>query len=49
MFGFTEELEVVKKRAVKVWTQAGVSGSLGSANLVFRMNLQENCLRKENS
>ena len=33
----------------KVWTEAGISGSLGLANLVFRINLQENCLGKEKS
>jgi hypothetical protein len=35
--------------AVKVWTEAGISSSLGSTNLIFRINLQENCLGKEKS
>jgi len=33
--------------AVKVWTGARISGSLGPANLVFRINLQESRLGKE--
>jgi hypothetical protein len=35
--------------AVKVWTQAGISSSLGPANLAFCINLQENRLGKEKS
>jgi len=33
--------------AVKVWTEAGISSSLGPTNLVFRINPQKSCLRKE--
>jgi hypothetical protein len=49
MFGFTEELEVVKMRPVKVCTKTGILSSWGSKNLVFRQKLQRNCLRKGNS
>jgi hypothetical protein len=34
--------------AVKVWTEAGISGSLVPTNLVFRVDLQESCLKKRN-
>ena len=36
-------------RLIKVWTQAETSSSLGPANLVFCINLQENRLGKEKS
>jgi hypothetical protein len=35
--------------AVKVWTEAGISSSLGSTNLVSCINLEENRLGKEKS
>ena len=44
-----EKPDLVNTIAVKVWTEAGISSSLGPANLVFRINLQENCLGKEKS
>ena len=44
-----EKTDLMNTIAVKVWTEAGISGSLGPANLVFRINLQENCLEKEKS
>ena len=49
MTRIAEKLEFVKARAVKVWTQAEISSSLGPANLVFCINLQENRLGKEKS
>jgi len=44
-----EKPELMNARAVKVWTEAGISSSLGPTNLVFRINLQESCLRKGKS
>ena len=44
-----EKLDLMNSIAVKVWTQAGLSSSLGPANLVFCINLQENRLGKEKS
>ena len=35
--------------AVKVWAEAGISGSLGAANLVFRINPQESQLKNKRS
>jgi len=43
------KLEFMNAKAVKVWTQAEISSSLGPANLVFCINLQENRLGKEKS
>jgi hypothetical protein len=44
-----EKPDLMKTIAVKVWTEAGISGTLGTANRVFRINLQENCFGKETS
>ncbi len=43
-----EKPDLMNTIAVEVWIDAGISSSLGSANLVFRINLQESCLQKEN-
>ena len=42
-----ENPDLINTIAVKVWTEAGISGSLEPANLVIRINLQENCLGNE--
>jgi len=47
MTRIAEKLDLMNTIAVKVWTQAGISSSLGSAYLVFCINLQENRLGKE--
>jgi len=47
MIRIAEKPDLMNTIAVKVWTEAGISGSLGPANLVFRVNLQENCPEKE--
>ena len=44
-----EKPDLVNTITIKVWTQTGTSSSLGSANLVFCINLQENRLGKEKS
>jgi hypothetical protein len=44
-----EKPDLINTIAVKVWTQAGISSSLGLANLIFCINLQENRLGKEKS
>jgi hypothetical protein len=44
-----EKPELMNARAVKVWTEAGISSSQGPANLVFCITLQENRLGKEKS
>ena len=49
MIKIAEKPDLMNSIAVKVWTQAGLSSSLGSANLVFCINLQENRLGKEKS
>jgi hypothetical protein len=49
MLTIAEKLDLMNSIAVKVWTQAGISGSLEPADLVFCKNLQENRLRKEKS
>jgi hypothetical protein len=49
MIRIAEKSELMNARAVKVWTQAGISSSLGPANLVFCINLEENRLGKEKS
>jgi len=47
MIRIAEKLGFIRPRAVEVWTEAGISSSLGATNLVFRMNPQENRLGKE--
>ncbi len=47
MLTIAEKLDLMNSIAVKVWTQAGISSSLGPANLVFCINLQENRLGKK--
>jgi hypothetical protein len=42
-----EKPDLINTIAVKVWAEAGISSSLGPANLAFHINLQENCLGKE--
>ena len=42
-----EKPDLINTIAAKVWTQAGISSSLVSANLIFCINLQENRLGKE--
>ena len=49
MLTIAEKPDLVNTITIKVWTQTGTSSSLGSANLVFCINLQENRLGKENS
>jgi len=49
MFGFTEKLEVVKMRAVKVCTKTGILSSLASKNLLFCQKIQRNVLSKGKS
>ncbi len=44
MLTIAEKLGFMKAGTVKVWTEAGISSSLESTNLVFRINLQENGL-----
>ena len=44
-----EKPDLMNTIAVKVWTQAGISSSLGPANLVFCINMQDNSLGKEES
>jgi hypothetical protein len=39
-----EKPDLINTIAVKVWTEAEISSSLGPTNLVFRINLQENRL-----
>ena len=41
-----EKLEFMTGRVVKVLTKTVTGESLEHKNLVFRINLQENCLRK---
>jgi hypothetical protein len=41
-----EKPDLINTIAVKVWTEAGISSSLGSTNLVFRINPQESCQKK---
>ena len=43
-----EKPDLMNTIAVKVWTEAGISGSLGPANLVRRINLQETASEKKN-
>ena len=45
MFGFTEKLEVVKMRAVKVCTKTGILSSKGSKNLVLPHDIGKALLR----
>jgi hypothetical protein len=49
MLTLAEKPDLMKTIAVKVWTQAGISSSLGPAKLVFCINLQENRIGKEKS
>ena len=49
MLTIAEKPELTNTTAVKVWAEAGISSSMGPANLVFCINLQENCLKKEKS
>jgi len=49
MLIIAEKPDLMNTIAVKVWTQAGISSSLGPANLVFCINLLENHLGKEKS
>jgi hypothetical protein len=49
MLTIVEKLDLMNTIAVKVWTQVGISSNLEPANLVFRINLQENSLGKEKS
>ena len=49
MLTIAEKPELTNTIAVKVWTQIGISSNLGLANLLFCINLQENCLKKEKS
>ena len=44
----TEKPDLMNTIAVKVWTQVGISSTLEPANLVFRINLQENTSEKRN-
>jgi len=46
MLTIAEIPDLMNTIAVKVWAQAGISSSLGPANLVFYINLQENRLGK---
>jgi len=39
MMRIAEKPDLMNTVAVKVWTQAWISSSLGPANLVFRINL----------
>ncbi len=50
MIRIAEKPDLINAIAVKVWTQAGISSSLGPVNLVFYINprLQENRLGKRN-
>jgi len=41
--------DLINTIADKVQTEAVISSSLGRTNLVFRINPQESCLRKEKS
>jgi hypothetical protein len=49
MLTIAEKPDLMNTIAVKVWTEAGISSSLGPTNLVFHINLQESGLRKEKS
>ncbi len=49
MLTIAEKPELTNTIAVKVWTEAGISSSMGPANLVFCVNLQENRFEKEKS
>jgi len=49
MLTIAEKPDMMNTITIKVWAQAGISGSLGPANLVFCINLRENRLRKEKS
>jgi len=49
MLTIAEKLGLMKARTVKVCAKSGVGRKTGLKNLAFRMNLQENCLRKGNS
>ena len=49
MLTIVEKPELTNTIAVQVWTEAGISSSMGPANLVFCINLQENRLGKEKS
>jgi len=44
-----EKPDLMNTIAVKVWTEAGISSSLGLTDLVFRINLQENRLGEDKS
>ncbi|MHC4215916.1 MAG: hypothetical protein ACYSWP_21410 [Planctomycetota bacterium] len=44
-----EKPDLMNTITVKVWTEAGISNSPGSTNLVFSINPQESCLGIENS
>ena len=43
-----EKPDLMNTIAVEVWTDAGISSSLGPANLDFRINLQESCFKERN-
>ena len=47
MIRIAEKHGFMKTRAVKVWTQAGISGSMGPANIAFCIDMQENHIGKE--
>jgi hypothetical protein len=49
MLTIAEKPEFMKARTVKVCTKTVNLSSPGSTNLIFRINLQENCLEKEKS
>jgi hypothetical protein len=49
MPGIAEKPDLINTIAGKVWTEAEISSSLGSTNLVFRINPQGSCLGKEKS
>jgi len=49
MLTIAEKVGFMKARAVKVCAKAGITSSPGPKNLVFHVNLQENCLGKEKS
>jgi len=45
----TEKTDLMNTIEVDICTEAGISNSLGSTNLVFSINPQESCLGKEKS
>ena len=49
MLTIAEKPDLMNTIAVKVWTETGISSSLGPTNLVFRINLREDHLGKEKS